>query len=86
MPYGLIPNTSNLLIRFLMLWTAPTTGIAMRHIPVAIAGPRESAYGYKRRFGAGASHGRSTLNFGSQNPNVGFLINCFSFTPDSGRE
>ncbi len=33
--------------RLLMQWTAPTAGIAMCHIAVAVEGRRESAYGYK---------------------------------------
>ena len=35
----------NLVGSYLMRWTAPTTGIAMCQIPVAVAGRRESAYG-----------------------------------------
>ncbi len=31
-----------------MLWAAPTTGIAICQIAVAIADRRESAYGYKQ--------------------------------------
>jgi hypothetical protein len=33
-----------------MQWTAPTIGIAMCHIAVALEQQRESAYGYERTF------------------------------------
>ncbi len=38
--------------RLLMRWKAPTAGIAMCHIAVAIADRRESAFGKSRRFRA----------------------------------
>ena len=34
--------------RLSMRWTAPTAGIAVGHIAVAVEGRRESAYGWKR--------------------------------------
>ncbi len=33
--------------RLLMRWTAPTAGIAMYHIAIAVEGRRESAFGYE---------------------------------------
>ncbi len=33
-----------------MQWTAPTIGIAMCHIAVALEQQRESAYGYKQTY------------------------------------
>ena len=47
--------------RQLMRWTAPTAGIEMRHIAVAVEGRRESAYGYELPW-AGMVDAQPSLN------------------------
>jgi hypothetical protein len=49
------------------------------------SGGRMSGHGYTLPWRPPASHGKSTLNSGSRRGNVVFLVNCFGYSPDSGR-
>ena len=50
-----------------MLWTAPTTGIAMCQSAVAIEEQRESAFGYTQTSQAALRHGEITPESRSRN-------------------